>query len=143
MAHGHCDILISRGDGLPELIPEDVGICFRISPSELPLWTGYQSMQCFPDMMTSFTDPVDKPGLGLPCGWWSVPIPHQWFDATPVLLRQPMRHFPEHNMIDVSERGRGEVRVFVDAQPRNWRFRRSTMSTLARSCSPARAFDSL
>jgi hypothetical protein len=23
-------------------------------------------MQCFPDMMTSFTDPVDKPGLGLP-----------------------------------------------------------------------------
>ena len=74
-------------------------------------------MQCFPDMMTSFTDPVDKPGLGLPSGWWSVPIPHQWFDATPVLLRQPMRHFPKHNMIDVSERGRGEVRVFVERRP--------------------------
>src|SRR6202048_3468326 len=84
LAHGHCDISISRGDGLPGLIPEDVGICFRISPSELPLWTGYHSMQCFPDLMASFTDPVDKPGLGLPSGSRAVPISHPWVDWTPI-----------------------------------------------------------
>lgn len=74
-------------------------------------------MQCFPDTMASFTDPVDKPGLGLPSDWCSIPAPHQWFDAAPILSRQPVRHFPEHDMIDVPERGRSEVRVLVEGCP--------------------------
>jgi hypothetical protein len=45
-------------------------------------------MQCFPDTMASFTDPVDKPGLGLPSDRCSIPAPHQWFDAAPILYRQ-------------------------------------------------------
>lgn len=83
-------------------------------------------MQRFPVMMASFTVPVDKPGLGSPAagGRYQFRISG---DAAPILLRQPMRHFPEHNMIDVSERGRGEVRVFVERRPvPNWR---STIST--------------
>ena len=67
--------------------------------------------------MASFTDPVDKPGLGLPSDWCSIPAPHQWFDATPILSRQPVRHFPEHDMVDVPERGRSEVRVLVESRP--------------------------
>jgi hypothetical protein len=74
-------------------------------------------MQCFPDTMASFIDPVDKPGLGLPSDRCSMPAPHQWFDAAPILSRQPMRHFPEHDMIDVPEYGRSEIRVLVEGHP--------------------------
>src|SRR5450756_2342879 len=110
----HPDIV---GDGLSGFVPEDVGICFRISPSELRLWAGYQSMQCFPDTTASFTDLVDKPGLGLPIGCHSIPIPHQRFDTASILPREPVRHFPEHDMINVLERGRSEVRVLVEGRP--------------------------
>jgi hypothetical protein len=70
-------------------------------------------MQSFPDTMASFTNPVDKPGLGLPSDWCSIPAPHQWFDAASIFSRQPVRHFPEHDVIDVPERGRSEVRVLT------------------------------
>lgn len=69
------------------------------------------------DTVSTFTRPVDKPGFRLACRRCPAPVPHQGFDARPVFSGQPVRQFPEHDMVDAPERTRCEVGELVESRP--------------------------
>lgn len=53
-----------------------------------------------------------------PCRFWSpVPFPHQRHDAGPIFVPQPVRHFPEYDMVDAPEDVRREVGELIERRP--------------------------
>jgi len=103
LAQGHGDIMIAGGDGVSEFVPVDVGISLRVPPPELHLLACDQSSQRLADGIALIASTVDQPRLRLAGFRHAVPFTHQRLDTGPVLLRQPVRHFPEHDGVDAPE----------------------------------------
>src|ERR1700759_1047215 len=65
-------------------------------------------------LITSF---AGQPGFG-PTGFWcAIPFSQQWLDARAVFPPQPVRHFPEHNVVDALEYARCVVGELVERSP--------------------------
>ncbi len=84
LAHGHSNITIARGDGVSVLVPFDIRVDFRITPSELHLRTSDQPTQFLSDTVSLFTDALEDPGFRLALLGGPAPFAQQRFDATAV-----------------------------------------------------------
>ena len=74
----------------------------------IALWGLRQVFVALFDKGTAFTTTIHEQGFGLARLWDPESFPHQGFDAGSVLVSQPMRHFPEHDMVDAPKDVGGE-----------------------------------
>ena len=109
--------MVTGGDGVPDFILEDIGISLRIPPPELRFWARHHTAQCLTYRRPPFTSTVDQPGLRLAGSRGAVPFSHQRSDTRAVFPRQPVRQFPEHDMVDMPECARGEVGELIERCP--------------------------
>ena len=117
MAHGHGNIMIARGDGVPLFFPWYIRIHRRIPPPEYPLPTGYQSTEGNSTKIAFSTTTKQHPGFGFVLGRFPDPLLDQLLDRGPVLPCQPMCELPEEDSIQFPVPDRCVVRELVEIRP--------------------------